>query len=185
MISERTFHERKQATTEVWWDLSDADMCARGLGRGNQALVEPMPSGDFVIGYEALEEAEVDCDGEIAEWLGWKDATKPSISRKDFSAFDPIAGDSDALEYSVFDGPLAAIALDVAPYVRSIVAHDAQLQKERLKMSGARMRTTRAALSALEGGARKTTRLKWFDAPLNADAVMLTGCTVARYTAET
>lgn len=103
-------------------------------------------------------------------------------------AFDPIAAPDTSslqavsyLEPSVFDRTLKLIALDVAPYVRGIVAYDAQLQKQRLKLSslvseggggGARgakrMRTTRAALSALEGGSRTTTRgERWFKADLN------------------
>jgi hypothetical protein len=102
-------------------------------------------------------------------------------------AFDPIATPDTGpqasvsyLEPSVFDRTLKLIALDVAPYVRGIVSYDSQLQKQRLKMStlvseggrGAqgskRMRTTRAALSALEGGSRSTTRgERWFKADIN------------------
>lgn len=80
------------------------------------------------------------------------------------------------------------ITLDVAPYVRSIVAYDSVLQQQRLKLSnlmseggrgseGAkRMRTTRAALSAMEGGSRSTTRAeKWFKADINPYLVMRTG----------
>jgi len=62
------------------------------------------------------------------------------------------------------------------------------LQKQRLKLSSLvsqggtksdggkkRMRTTRAALSALEGGSRSTTRAeKWFKADLNPHLVMKT-----------
>ncbi|KAL2020822.1 hypothetical protein VTK56DRAFT_7915 [Thermocarpiscus australiensis] len=109
-----------------------------------------------------------------------------AINRFDFAlAFDPIATTNGVSpphptscpEPSVFDRTLKLITLDVAPYVRSIVAFDAQLQKQRLKLSnlvseggrGAkRMRTTRSALSALEGGSRSTTRGgSWFKAELN------------------
>lgn len=113
-----------------------------------------------------------------------------SISRMDFAfAFDPIAAPDTSslqlasyLEPSVFDRTMKLITLDVAPYVRSIVAYDSHLQKQRLKLStlvseggkatsaqGAkRMRTTRAALSALEGGSRSTTRgERWFKADIN------------------
>ncbi|KAK3301675.1 uncharacterized protein B0T15DRAFT_320928 [Chaetomium strumarium] len=111
-----------------------------------------------------------------------------AINRMDFAlAFDPIATpDTSApqpvsfLDPSVFDRTLRLIALDVAPYVRSIVAYDSKLQEQRLKLSslmseggrrshGAkRMRTTRSALSALEGGSRTTTRgEKWFKANIN------------------
>lgn len=116
------------------------------------------------------------------------------ISRVDFSmAFDPIAASDKALlspvsylDPSVLDRNMEPITLDVAPYVRSIVAYDANLQQQRLRLSNLvseggrkgpkRMRTTRAAYSALEGGSRKTTRAeKWFKAELNPHLVMKTG----------
>lgn len=115
-----------------------------------------------------------------------------SISRSDFSiAFDPIAEperktwSSNSLELSVFDRTTSMIAMDVAPYVRSIVAYDARLQQDRAHLSnllseggrkGKRMRTTRAALSALEGGARNTTRPeRYFGPALNYVLVLKTG----------
>lgn len=117
------------------------------------------------------------------------------VSRLDFAfAFDPISeADSSPgqpvsyLDPSVFDRNLNLIVLDVAPYVRGIVAYDSRLQKQRLKLSNLvseggklaqgskRMRTTRAALSALEGGSRGTTRgEKWFKADINPYFVMKT-----------
>ena len=111
-----------------------------------------------------------------------------AVNRIDFAfAFDPIAAPETSslqsasyLEPSVFDRTLKLIALDVAPYVRSIVAYESHLQKQRLKMSNLvseggkgtqgskRMRTTRAALSALEGGSRSATRgERWFKADMN------------------
>jgi hypothetical protein len=120
----------------------------------------------------------------------------PAISRIDFSlAFDPIAVSDKALtapvsylDPSVLDRNMEPIALDVAPYVRSIVAYDSNLQQQRLRLSnlvseggrkGAkRMRTTRAAYSAMEGGPRSTTRAeKWFKADLNPHLVMKTAGT--------
>ncbi len=116
-----------------------------------------------------------------------------SISRQDFSvAFDPIAEperntvqSTSSLEASIFDRTTSTIAIDVAPYVRSIVAYDAKLQQERARLSnllseggrkGKRLRTTRSALSALEGGARKTTRPeKYFRVPINPHLVYRTG----------
>ncbi|KAL2195455.1 hypothetical protein P885DRAFT_40797 [Corynascus similis CBS 632.67] len=112
----------------------------------------------------------------------------PAIGRMEFAfAFDAIAAPENSplqpvsyLEPSVFDRTLKLIALDVAPYVRSIVAYDSHLQKQRVKLStlvseggkgskgSKRMRTTRAALSALEGGPRSTTRAeRWFKADIN------------------
>lgn len=110
-----------------------------------------------------------------------------AIGRIGFAfAFDPIATDAPGLQPSawldpsIFDRTLELIVLDVAPFVRGIVAYDTHLQKQRLKMSNLmseggqaksgtkRMRTTRAALSALEGGTRSTTRNeKWFKADMN------------------
>lgn len=108
------------------------------------------------------------------------------IDRIDFAlAFDPIASADTAplqpvsyLEPSVFDRTMKLITLEVAPYVRGIIAYDSRLQKERLRLSSLvsegggggpkRMRMTRSALSALEGGSRSTTRAeKWFKADLN------------------
>lgn len=116
-----------------------------------------------------------------------------AIYRHDFSlAFDPIA-ESDrniihptsSLECSVFDRTMSIISVDVAPFVRSIVAYDAHLQEERAKLStllshggrgGKRMRTTRSAFSALEGGARNMTRReKYFGPVLNTQLVLKTG----------
>ncbi|KUJ21684.1 P-loop containing nucleoside triphosphate hydrolase protein [Mollisia scopiformis] len=118
----------------------------------------------------------------------------PSLHRRDFSAtFDPISEPEKTtlygpgqLEASVFDRTMNIIAQDMAPYVRSIVYFDARLQAERAKLSnllsegggrkGKRMRTTRAAMSALEGGARSTTRReKYFGSLLNPHLVMKTG----------
>jgi hypothetical protein len=86
---------------------------------------------------------------------------------------------------SVFSGTIATIVEDAAPYVRSIVAYDGRLAQDRTRMSnllseggtkGKRMRTTRAAMSALEGGARKTTRReRYFNSSLNPYLVAKTG----------
>ncbi|KAI0554344.1 hypothetical protein F4679DRAFT_528051 [Xylaria curta] len=115
------------------------------------------------------------------------------INRKDYSvAFDPIAASDKILangylDPSVFDREMTPLCLDVAPYVRSIVSYDQRLNTERLARSNLlseggrsdnkkRMRTTRAALSALEGGSRATTRReKYFAADLNPYLVMRTG----------
>ncbi|KAF7864426.1 hypothetical protein EAF04_006560 [Stromatinia cepivora] len=119
------------------------------------------------------------------------------ITRRDLSlAFDPISEAEKAyvwttgnLEASCFDRTMNLIILDVAPYVRSIVSYDARLQKDRVRLSNLlsqggstkapktkRMRTTRAAMSALEGGARSTTRKeKYFSQNINPYLVLRTG----------
>ncbi|KAH9899061.1 hypothetical protein F4778DRAFT_742015 [Xylariomycetidae sp. FL2044] len=115
-----------------------------------------------------------------------------NITRVDYSrAFDPIAAldkvlASGYLTPSVFDRTMEMITLDVAPYVRSIVAYDQRLQQERLLRSNLlseggkpgkkRMRTTRSAYSALEGGSRARTRKeKYFSADINPYLVLHTG----------
>lgn len=122
-----------------------------------------------------------------------KTSRDDSLSRRDLGiAFDPIAESErtshtpSTLEPSVFDRTMTLITLDVAPFVRSIVSYDARLQQERLRLSNLvseggrngkrKMRTTRAANAALEGGFRKTTRPdKYFGNLLNPDLVLRTG----------
>ncbi|ATZ47774.1 hypothetical protein BCIN_03g00780 [Botrytis cinerea B05.10] len=120
-----------------------------------------------------------------------------AITRRDLSlAFDPISESEKTyvwttgnLEACCFDRTMNLIILDVAPYVRSIVSYDARLQKDRVRLSNLlsqnggniapkpkRMRTTRAAMSALEGGARNTTRKeKYFSQDINPYFVLRTG----------
>ncbi|KAK4187158.1 hypothetical protein QBC35DRAFT_499454 [Podospora australis] len=121
---------------------------------------------------------------------------KEQVRRIDLAyAFDPLAvADPYAaqpltyLDPSVFDRTTNILIEDVAPYVRGIIAHDTNLAKQRLKLSNLvseggkpsqgskRMRTTRAALSAMEGGSRSTTRAdKWFKADINPYLVAKTG----------
>lgn len=113
------------------------------------------------------------------------------LKRRDFSCFDAISTAAEnalstgsGLVQSVFDGPLNPIALDLAPYVRSIVHYDIALEEERYFISensvhkSKRARTTRAARSALEGGQRGSTRReRWFTKSLDLQAVLATaGC---------
>lgn len=123
-----------------------------------------------------------------------------TINRLDFAlAFDPLATSDCAplqptsyLDPSVFDRNMKLLVLDLAPFVRTIISYEADLQKQRLKLSslisegggGAaakgskRMRTTRAALSALEGGSRSTIRgEKWFKTAINPILVARTAGT--------
>ncbi|KAI9158994.1 Telomere length regulation protein elg1 [Paramyrothecium foliicola] len=118
------------------------------------------------------------------------ETSKEQINRLDFAyAFDPIAVSAKPtsmahLDPSVFDQTLALIVLDVAPWVRGIVAYDQRLMVDRLKLSNLlseggkrkRMRKTRAAYSALEGGERSLTRKeRYFGDCLNTGYVMRTG----------
>ncbi|RDA94507.1 hypothetical protein CP533_2739 [Ophiocordyceps camponoti-saundersi (nom. inval.)] len=108
------------------------------------------------------------------------------LTRHDLSlAFDPIAAsakDHPHLEPSVFDRTLRLIVLDVAPWIRGIIAFELRLMRDRVKRSnllsqgGKRRRTTRASISAVEGGERSTTRReKYFRSNPSSKAVMLTG----------
>jgi hypothetical protein len=115
------------------------------------------------------------------------------LSRPDFSyVFDTLAAPADqmlpertsfTLTPSSFDRTFSVITLDLAPYVRSIVAHEQTLEAQRIRMSnllsgggnGKRARTTRASRVALEGGVRETKRRdRWFDAELNFELAMAT-----------
>lgn len=74
------------------------------------------------------------------------------------------------------------IVLDVASFVRGIVAADERRQKERAKTGsllvseGGKRRKTRAAMSAIEGGERSATRgERHFSAEINGWLVRRTG----------
>lgn len=141
-------------------------------------------------------------------------SNRSAIARIDIAeAFDPIAvkdtasyAAASSLEPSIFDRNMLPIIEDVAPYVRSIIAHDERLKKKRQKLtsflseaatpsaglassdgelsegplpatrrSAKRLRTTRTAMSALEGGSRTVTRNgNWFTADINPLLVMQT-----------
>jgi DNA polymerase III delta prime subunit len=118
-----------------------------------------------------------------------QESTTP-ITRRGFACFDELAITPDSapslnftMLQSVFDGPLTSIALDIAPYVRSIVRYDEDLAEHRDQLNtllsdgrGAKKaRTTRAARSALEGGQRASTRReKWFVGELDVEAILAT-----------
>jgi hypothetical protein len=123
------------------------------------------------------------------------------LCRMDFAiAFDPISESEKPsislgrLDASAFDRNFEVLTLDLAPYVRSIVANDNRLQQDRVRLSsllseggrkGKRMRTTRAAMSALEGSVRSTTRKdRYFGPTLNSVSVMKTGMPSWTYAAE-
>jgi DNA polymerase III delta prime subunit len=111
------------------------------------------------------------------------------LTRHDFACFDAISittssATSSGLEQSAFDSPLKLIAIDIAPYVRSIAQYDLSLEEQRARLAEImgegpktkRARTTRAARSALEGSQRGNTRReRWFTAHLDLDAISMTG----------
>ena len=111
------------------------------------------------------------------------------MTRRDFACFDVIStsrssATSNGLEQSAFDGPLTPIALDIAPYVRSIAQYDLSLEEQRARLGEIlgegpkvkRARTTRAARSALEGSQRGNTRReRWFTTDLDLNAILTTG----------
>lgn len=144
--------------------------------------------------WDVLPELESVLESQIIERIKTSNtSSRKGIGRSDFSlAFDPIAesdsitsSTSDKLEASIFDRTLSMLAVDVAPFVRSIVTYDSRFQEERIRLSNLlseggkkskRVRTTRAAMSALEGGHRKNTRKdRYFGNSLNAIVVQRTG----------
>lgn len=113
-------------------------------------------------------------------------------TRRDMSlAFDPIAASdrqallpSSYLDPSVFDRTMKLISLDVAPYVRGILAYERCVAEERKRQSGLvseggrpgkRTRRTRVAMSAGEGRLSGLRRESHFRARLNPYHVMRTG----------
>ncbi|UPX14791.1 uncharacterized protein EKO05_0005263 [Ascochyta rabiei] len=117
------------------------------------------------------------------------------ITRSVFaSALDILASPADqdttydhrtsfTLTPSSFDRPFPLITLDLAPYIRSIVAHEQTLEAQRIRLGtllseggrAKRARTTRASRTAIEGGERKTKRREhWFSRDLNFELVMRT-----------
>ena len=77
------------------------------------------------------------------------------------------------------DGPTSTIAAEIAPYIRSIVAFDQRLQQQREAivgdLQGTKVRKTRAARAALEGGSKANTRReKWFSESTDFEKVMQT-----------
>lgn len=86
---------------------------------------------------------------------------------------------------SSLDRTFPIITLDIAPYVRSIVAHEQVLETQRIRLGnllsegGAkRGRTTKASRTAMEGGERAAKRReRWFHKDLNFELVMRTAGT--------
>ena len=80
---------------------------------------------------------------------------------------------------------VSKVAVDVAPYVRSIITYDVRLEQQRLALSnllsqggrrGKRQRTTRSSRAALEGGSKAHTRReRWFPKKLNFALALKTG----------
>lgn len=98
---------------------------------------------------------------------------------------------SDAIDYrtsynllaSSLDRSFSLIALDIAPYVRSIVAYEQVLETQRIRLGNLlseggrakRGRTTKASRTAMEGGERASKRReRWFHRDLNLELVMRT-----------
>ncbi|KAK8248859.1 hypothetical protein IWZ00DRAFT_545404 [Phyllosticta capitalensis] len=115
--------------------------------------------------------------------------THHPLTRPSFFVFDPLAEPPanmgptiSGLISSTFDRTFSIVTTDLAPYVRSIAAYDLHLEAKRLRASnllsaggkGKRVRTTRAARSALEGGRRETTRRERWFADLDLTACLKT-----------
>ena len=101
------------------------------------------------------------------------------------NAFDPMTIEKPTFPPAFgrlapsLDGPTSTIATEIAPYVRSIVAFDQRLEQLREAMTGdlqgKKVRKTRAARAALEGGSKANTRReKWFSERTDFTKVMQT-----------
>lgn len=125
--------------------------------------------------------------------LHHKVSRSPStLPRSTFSAaLDTLASPPDTESYdhrtsftlapSSFDRPLSLVTLDLAPYVRSIVAYEQVLETQRIRLGNLlseggrakRVRMTRASRTAMEGGERGTKRReRWFCKDLSFELVM-------------
>ncbi|KAF3065150.1 Telomere length regulation protein elg1 [Daldinia childiae] len=179
-----------EAFPSVRYDTMGLDVSTALKDLSKNKLRDAQTFGGARDVYKPLSEAQITTKLEV--YLSDLLRTEPSVVRLDYSlAFDPIAASeknmaAGYLEPSVFDGTMKTISLDIAPYVRGIVAYDQRLQQERLSRSSLlseggqpgrkRMRTTRSAYSAIEGGARASTRReRYFTADINPHLVMRTG----------
>jgi sorting nexin-8 len=101
------------------------------------------------------------------------------------SVFEPVTVEKPTFPPALgrlapsLEGPTSIIATDIAPYIRSIVAYDQRLEQQREILTGGlqgkRVRKTRAARAALEGGNKANTRReKWFSEDMDFDKVMET-----------
>ncbi|KAI6710456.1 hypothetical protein JHW43_007026 [Diplocarpon mali] len=182
-------YELKETPPLVDYNTSSKDISLHMKSRARKIL---QVDEHIKHNFEVPSELDRPCEAEILRLIRDQAATpNKHLTRDDFSrAFDPISAQegsivSTTLDASTFDRTMTLIVEDLAPYVRSIVAYDARLQEERRKLShllseggrrGKRMRTTRAAMSALEGGARGSTRQdRYFTAALNSSVVLKTG----------
>ncbi|KAL9054441.1 MAG: hypothetical protein Q9162_004163 [Coniocarpon cinnabarinum] len=99
-----------------------------------------------------------------------------------FAALEPLVEDPiDFLK------PVASVAVDISPYVRSIVAYDLALEQHRAVLAriesgsatgdqSAKLRKTRASRSAVEGSQRENTRGdRYFTEGIDYAAVMSSG----------
>ncbi|MCJ1338892.1 hypothetical protein MMC09_004181 [Bachmanniomyces sp. S44760] len=106
----------------------------------------------------------------LAAVLGWPAGNRRSSLREP--------------EIASIDNTSVSIAEDTAPYVRSIISYDLQLEEKRLQLSsllaqggrnGKRIRTTRASRAALEGGSKAQTRAeRWFPPGTNYPLILQT-----------
>ncbi|MCJ1332181.1 hypothetical protein MMC10_008873 [Thelotrema lepadinum] len=140
-----------------------------------------------LFGSEATLDRERQCSSTVASG-NTRDTTTITYEDLIFS-MEPLApfqyDSSEGKPYSILasESRLSNIATDIAPYVRSIVTYDVQLEQDRLRLSnilseggrpkGKKLRTTRASRAALEGGNKASTRReRWFPTNLNFPLVL-------------
>ena len=108
----------------------------------------------------------------------------------DPSTFEPLSRFTGTMlgkiqQISTFDGPLSIMSVDLAPYVRNIVCYDVRLENQRRQLNvllsrpgeeSSKVRKTRSARAALEGGQKALTRReKWFPSDLDINLVLRSG----------
>jgi DNA polymerase III delta prime subunit len=179
-----------QADTQTDFLQFDTSICTQAHLLARRAHPELASLASSSTGHNAL--SEMDYTTKILRFRDAK-SKEHSLNRLDFShAMDCLAAPPDQtlpertsfiLTPSSFDRTFGIITLDLAPYVRSIVAHEQILETQRVRLSnllsaggnGKRARTTRASRVALEGGVRETKRRdRWFEADVNFELVMAT-----------
>ena len=169
-------HEQFDTNLAAWIHLHVAySRASRGFTH-RQELQESFPPRLETVLAELIENQHTDLHSRVS---------KPESELT--NAFDAISGGpfpnegySDAAASS-FNHPPSTVSTDVAPFIRSIISYDINLENLRQELaitgsassrSSKRFRTTRASRSAVEGSQRASTRReRWFPKELDYERV--------------
>ena len=163
--------------TSLWFDarsaldLMDSDIAA-GFSAAIHVALRPgtvqVTASDVVGAFFATpEHNQLDRDQLL-------DAFQPMMIEK------PIFPPAQGRLAPSFDRPNSVIAADIAPYLRSIIAFDQRLEQQRDMLvgglEGKKIRKTRAARAAVEGGSKASTRReRWFPELADFEKILSTG----------